>query len=92
MTQEADTPSVEDAELGFALLSRLSQLEAENREWKVLLASAVKIAGEAADEWDTAPTGMRAGKIILALAGRIPGYRADTDAIRQALNKGPDHA
>lgn len=66
-------------------------LEANNgyleraRRAEAALASAVKIAGEAADEWDKAPEGMRAGKIIMALAGHVPGYRADTDAIHAAI-------
>lgn len=49
------------------------------------LRSAIKIADEARDEWDKAPSGMRAGKIIIALSGRLPGYRADIDAIHAAL-------
>jgi len=49
------------------------------------LKKATLIADEAAEEWDKAPSGMRAGKIILALAGRIPGYRKDTDAIHALL-------
>lgn len=49
------------------------------------LRTAVRVAAEAAEEWDKAPSGMRAGKILLALAGRVPGYRQDTDAIHAAL-------
>jgi hypothetical protein len=52
-----------------------------------LLNSAVKIAAEAQDEWDKAPSGMRAGKILIALAGGCPGYRADIDAIHAAIAK-----
>jgi hypothetical protein len=48
------------------------------------LEMAIKVADEAADEWDKAPEGMRAGKILLALAGHRPKYRADTDAIHAA--------
>lgn len=74
-------------------------LEANNREVErrraaerkladahAALASAVKLAGEAAEEWDNAPSGMRAGKILLALAGHRPGYRVDADAIQAVLN------
>lgn len=55
------------------------------------LETAVSIAGEAQREWDAAPSGMRAGKILIALAGGIPGYRADTDAIHQALKLAKEH-
>lgn len=49
------------------------------------LLSAIRIAGEAAEEWDKAPSGMRAGKILLALAGHVPGYRRDTDEIHASM-------
>jgi len=48
------------------------------------LDAAVRIADEAREEWDKAPSGMRAGKILVALAGFAPGYRADIDAIHEA--------
>lgn len=51
------------------------------------LRSAIKIAEQAEIEWDAAPSGMRAGKILLALCGRVPGYRADTDAIHDVLQR-----
>lgn len=63
------------------LRARITALEAA-------LASAVKLAGEAAEEWDNAPSGMRAGKILLALAGHRPGYRVDADAIQAVLKGG----
>ena len=49
------------------------------------LQRAVKVADEAADEWDCAPSGMRAGKILIALSGRLRGYRKDIDEIHEAL-------
>jgi hypothetical protein len=49
------------------------------------LRAAIKIADEAAEEWDKAPEGMRASKILLALAGHRKGYRADIDAIHALL-------
>lgn len=52
---------------------------------KEALERAIKIAEEAATEWDAAPQGMRAGKILLALAGHRPGYRIDIDEIHKAL-------
>ncbi len=55
-----------------------------------LLRQATVIADEAATEWDKAPDGMRAGKILLALAGHMPGYRSDTDTIHGVLNVATD--
>lgn len=52
---------------------------------KEALERAVKIADEARQEWDAAPQGMRAGKIIIALSGHLPGYRIDIDEIHAAL-------
>lgn len=49
------------------------------------LKSLVEIAEEAAEEWDKAPSGMRAGKILLALAGHVKGYRQDTDKIHALI-------
>lgn len=49
------------------------------------LARAILVAEEARQEWDVAPAGMRAGKILCALSGRLPGYRADIDEIHTAL-------
>lgn len=46
---------------------------------------AVKIAEEARQEWDAAPSGMRAGKILIALSGGCPGYRRDIDEIHEVL-------
>jgi hypothetical protein len=64
-----------------ALLENMDRVE----ELEFGLAAAVQIAGEAAEEWDKAPEGMRAGKILLALAGHRPRYRPDTDAIHATL-------
>ena len=52
---------------------------------KEALQRAIKIADEAREEWDKAPSGMRAGKLLIALAGDCPGYRADIDEIHAAL-------
>jgi hypothetical protein len=49
------------------------------------LARAIEIADEAREEWDKAPSGMRAGKILIALSGNCPGYRRDIDEIHEAL-------
>jgi hypothetical protein len=48
------------------------------------LRQAVAIANEAQDEWDRDNHG-RVGKILLALAGFLPKYRPDTDAIHATL-------
>jgi len=69
------------ASLCTALIESMDRVE----ELEFGLAAAVQIAGEAAEEWDKAPEGMRAGKILLALAGHRPRYRPDTDAIHAAL-------
>jgi hypothetical protein len=49
------------------------------------LTSAIAVADEAVTEWDRAPSGARPGKILMALAGHLPGYRKDTDLIHAAL-------
>lgn len=53
---------------------------------KTALKRAVAIAEEARQEWDAAPSGMRAGKILIALSGGCPGYRKDVDEIHEALS------
>ena len=45
-----------------------------------------KICDEIFERWDK---DMRSGKLLTALAGRLPGYRADVDAVRAALAKHP---
>lgn len=50
------------------------------------LREAIRIADEARNEWDMAPSGMKAGKLLIALSGHLPGYRADIDAIHAAIN------
>ena len=51
------------------------------------LKAAVKIADEARDEWDAAPSGMKPGKLLIALSGHLRGYRSDIDAIHNAIAK-----
>lgn len=75
-----------------ALRSRLSDMAARElvREAEIVrlrgaLASAIRVADEARDEWDAAPEGMKAGKLLIALSGHLPKYRADIDAIHAAL-------
>jgi len=45
----------------------------------------VQIAKEAHAEWDR-DNESRVGKLLLAMAGHIPGYRPETDAIHAALS------
>lgn len=45
------------------------------------LTAAIEVADQARGEWDAAPQGMKAGKLLIALSGHAPGYRADIDAI-----------
>lgn len=40
------------------------------------------ICEEIFERWDK---DMRSGKLLQALAGKLPGYRADVDAVRNAL-------
>lgn len=49
------------------------------------LETAICVANEAANEWDKAPEGMKAGKILLALAGHRKGYLATADSVHAAL-------
>lgn len=49
------------------------------------LKKATEIAEEARQEWDAAPQGMRAGKLLIALGGFLIGYRGDIDLIHRAL-------
>lgn len=50
------------------------------------LMAARGVAEEARVEWDAAPSGMKAGKLLIALSGALPGYRADIDEIHAAIS------
>lgn len=63
----------------------IRRLAAERDDLSGALAMAVKVADEAQAEWDAAPEGMRAGKLIIALSGRAPRYRAEIDKIHATL-------
>jgi hypothetical protein len=54
---------------------------------RAALSGAIMVADEARDEWDRAPSGMKAGQLLIALSGRLPGYRADIDAIHAVVPK-----
>ena len=66
------------------MLAEVRRLRAENAEWRRLLQSAVDFADEAWTKWD-ADEDMRVGKMLVALAGGVPKYRPETDAIHKAL-------
>ena len=69
------------------LRSKLAASEARVKELEEALESAIKVADEATREWDAAPAGMRAGKLLNALSRRALHYRADIDAIHAARRK-----
>ncbi len=69
------------------LVAEIEQLRADKTTLVAALQAAVKIAHEARVQWDEAPNGMRAGKLLIALSGKCPGYRADIDAIHAAIAK-----
>jgi hypothetical protein len=49
------------------------------------LRDAIRVADEAREEWDKAPSGMKAGKLLIALSDPSLKYRADITAIHAAL-------
>lgn len=59
--------------------------EARNRALVEALRAAIKVAREAHKEWD-ADNDPRVGKLLMALAGYVKGYRADIDGIHAALS------
>jgi hypothetical protein len=62
----------------------IDELAAENARLKAALLSAKAIAFEAWGEWDS-DNDSRVGKLLKALAGHLRGYRADIDAIHDAM-------
>lgn len=65
--------------------SERARLEGEVARLREALAAAVRVAGEARDEWDKAPNGMKAGKLLIALSDPRLKYRDDITAIHEAL-------
>lgn len=49
------------------------------------LETAIRIANEARREWDQAPSGMKAGKLLIALSDPTLKYRDDITAMHAAL-------
>lgn len=65
------------------LVERADQAEARTALLESALTAAIEVADQARDEWDLAPQGMKAGKLLIALSGGLPGYRPDIDAIHR---------
>lgn len=65
--------------------SRFAALQERVAKLETAVATAIKVADEAREEWDKAPEGMKAGKLLIALSGGLPGYRRDIDSIHAAL-------
>ena len=63
-----------------------TQAPATQAELLEALESCVKIADEAFVLWD-ADKDMKVGKMLRALAGQMPRYRADIDKIHAAIAK-----
>jgi hypothetical protein len=89
--RDGDTDAFGEAEakttairVAMALCGREATLP-DTASLAAALTSAIAIADEAVTEWDRAPSGARPGKILMALAGRLPGYRKDTDLVHAAL-------
>ena len=61
------------------------QIEADRDRLREALRKAIAIANLARREWDAAPEGARAGKLLIALSGLFRGYRDDIDEIHNAL-------
>jgi hypothetical protein len=51
------------------------------------LKTAIRIANEARIEWDRAPGGMKAGKLLISLSDPTLNYRADITEMHAALTK-----
>ncbi len=69
--------------------ARAERARGESDRLRNLLRIAVKVADEAREVWDNAPSGMKAGKLLIALSGKLPGYRFDIDEIHTALITAP---
>lgn len=61
-------------------------LVAERDALRKALRTAIKVADEAREEWDKAPSGMKAGKLLIALSDPKLKYRADITEMHAALS------
>ena len=81
--------AMKDLEAAFKtaeIIRRAENAEAERDRLREVLASVPKIAGEAFDHWDN-DRDAKVGKFLVALAGYTKGYRADIDAIHEAIKE-----
>lgn len=60
----------------------LALIAEERDQLRRALDSFAQIADEAATQWDN-DNDARVGKMLIAMAGRVPGYRADIEAIHK---------
>lgn len=67
----------------------IARIADERDRLRTALESFVKIAAEAATEWDN-DNDPRVGKLLLAMSGHVHGYRADIDAIHAAMRRAHD--
>ncbi|CAM5404014.1 hypothetical protein AFEL58S_02080 [Afipia felis] len=51
------------------------------------LETAIRVAEEARQEWDAGPSGMKAGKLLIALSDPTLKYRSDITTMHAALAK-----
>jgi len=62
------------------LCDKISQLESDNRKLRVGLWRLSSWAERAYDHWDS-DDDSKVGKILLSMAGELPGYSAEIDEI-----------
>jgi hypothetical protein len=79
--------AVKDPDVGLVATGLLLAAGTRIVELENALRHATVVADEAAREWDKAPSGMRSGKLLNALAGGIPHYRADINLIHAVLDR-----
>lgn len=74
----------EREEAADAIDDLLSRLESAGRAVDLALdtiTAMMEVASQARDEWDAAPAGMKAGKLLIALIDPSLNYRLDISAI-----------
>lgn len=80
LRQEAEVSSAEVVQLSRIITAK----DAENARLREALGGAVALATKAHGHWDS-DQDMKVGKILLAMAGALPGYDRQADAIHAAL-------
>lgn len=83
--RELEAQRIDDL-VEFGLMeTRAKAAETRVEELTKALRTAIKVANEARQEWDKAPDGMRAGKLLIALSDPSLNYRADITAMHRAV-------